>query len=79
VKNNSVVAERPVALPPAKLRSLAMLKYRRSKQAISLKDRLASFTNEARKGVTSAAGTEKYDLLRKTRQANIASSPASDT
>jgi hypothetical protein len=44
---------------------------RRSKQTISLKDRLTAFANEARE--KALPGIEKDDLLRKARQADTAS------
>jgi hypothetical protein len=49
-------------------------KHRRSKQTISLKDRLTAFANEAReKALLLPPGIEKDDLLRKARQADTAS------
>jgi hypothetical protein len=50
-----------------------MLKRRRFKQSLSLKDRLASFAKDARKRADELPpGPVKDDLLRKVRQANTA-------
>jgi hypothetical protein len=50
-----------------------MTKRRRFKQSQSLKDRLASFANEARKRAEDLPpGPAKDDLLRKARQADTA-------
>jgi hypothetical protein len=50
-----------------------MHKPRRSKQTISLKDRLTAFANEAReKAMLLPPGAERDDLLRKARQADTA-------
>ena len=51
-----------------------LYKRRRSKQTISFKDRLSSFANETReKASLLPPGAEKYDLLKKAHQADIAS------
>jgi hypothetical protein len=47
---------------------------RRFKQTVSLRDRLASFANEARERASLLPpGDEKRDLLRRARQADTAS------
>jgi hypothetical protein len=63
----------PVALPPSsKGKERAMIKRRRFKQIISLKDRLASFAKDAReKAASLPPGAEKDELLRKAGQADI--------
>ena len=50
-----------------------MIKRRRIKQALSLKDRLAAFAKEAReRAVNLPAGMLRDDILRKARQADTA-------
>ena len=50
------------------------LRRRRFKQTVSLKDRLASFADEARETASQLPpGPEKEGLLKKARQAEIAS------
>jgi hypothetical protein len=51
-----------------------MSKRRRFKQSISLKDRLANFAEEALKKASNLPpGTDREEMLKKVRQADIAS------
>ena len=51
-----------------------MQKRRRFKQTVSLKDRLAAFAKYTRdKASTLPAGAERDDLLKRARQADVAS------
>jgi hypothetical protein len=64
-----------LALPPSSHgKERAMLKRRRFKQSMPLKDRLAAFAGDMReKASRLEPGTQQDELLRKARQADTAS------